>query len=182
MKSTFSRIVIASTLIFGLALPIQAQVEGGSGKASGDNHNYALTAPKGWAIDSEAMRADGVPLVFYPANSSWANSQAVIYTRPMDRGNKIRNTQDVVNNLVTNFHNNGHPNYRASFKNNLKIGDKLIVKIYWFSGDRYGNHEAVAYIEEAKTINFIVLNARNIKAFQDGLPAFTEIVKSYRSQ
>jgi hypothetical protein len=86
--------------------------------------------------------------------------------------------------VFTHFHlprvtNQG---YSAVFKNNLKIDDQHTAKIYWFKGDSFGGLEAVAYIEEAKTINFVVLNARSAKAFQAALPAFTEIVKSYQPQ
>jgi hypothetical protein len=188
MKNSFFKMAIASTMVCSFLLPIISNtanaepIEGGTGQARGVGHTYSLTAAKGWAIDVEAAKAEGISMVFYPTGSSWKESSAVIYTRPIGRDSKIRRTQDAVNNVVKDFRQNGHPKYSAAFKNNLKIDDQRTAKIYWFKGDNFGGLEAVAYIEEAKTINFVVLNARNAKAFQAALPAFTEIVKSYQPQ
>jgi hypothetical protein len=177
IKLTFASFLLLSISQKALA----GRVEGGSGKAYGERHSYHLTAPKGWVIDDESAQEQGVPLVFYPVGSSWTNSHKVIYTRPRDIDGNISTIDDVVKSLVTDFHQNGSPNYRSEFKQNVSLPNRHTAKIYWFSGDRYGNYEAVAYIKERKTINFIVLNAKNKQDFLQSLPAFTVIVKSYRS-
>ena len=52
-------------------------------------------------------------------------------------------------------------------------------KIYYYTGDQWGNFEAAGYIEEKKTINFVVLSARNKVAFESSLDAFRSILRSY---
>jgi hypothetical protein len=173
--------VLATAAVTGTALTTLAQVEMGIGKAFGANHAYQLTAPRGWIADDKAAKAQGVPVVFYPKGSSWSKSSAVIYTRPINRDDQIKIAQDVVNNTVQDFHRNGSPGYKATFKQNLSLGNGRVAKIYFFEGDRYGNLEAAAYLEEAQTINFIVFNARNQEAFKANLSAFMAIVKSYRN-
>jgi hypothetical protein len=176
------KLTCASLLLLSIDQSVLAkQLEGSSGKAYGERHSYHLTAPKGWIIDDESAREQGVPLVFYPVGSSWKNSQAVIYTRPRTIDGNIRTIDDVVKSLVANFHQNGSPNYRGEFKQNLSLPNRRTARIYWFGGDRDGNYEAVAYIKERETINFIVLNARTKQDFLQSLPAFNTIVKSYRS-
>jgi hypothetical protein len=176
------KLTFASFILLSIDQNVLAnRLEGSSGEAFGDRHSYHLTAPKGWIIDDESTREQGVPLVFYPVGSSWKNSQAVIYTRPRTIGGNIRTIDDVVKSLVADFHQNGSPNYRGEFKQNLSLQNRRTARIYWFDGDRDGNYEAVAYIKERETINFIVLNARTKQDFLQSQPAFNTIVKSYRS-
>jgi hypothetical protein len=117
MKNSFFKIAISSTMFCSFLLPIISStayakpIEGGTGQASGVGHAYSLTAAKGWSIDVEAAKAQGISMVFYPTGSSWKESSAVVYTRPIGRDSKIRKTQDVVNNVVKDFRQNGHPKY-----------------------------------------------------------------------
>jgi hypothetical protein len=173
--------VLTTAAVTGTTLTTLAQVEMGIGKAFGANHAYQFTAPRGWIADDKAAEDQGIPVVFYPKGSSWSKSTAVMYTRPIGRNDQIKTAQDVVNNTVQDFHSDGSPGYKATFKQNLSLGNGQVAKIYFFEGDRYGNSEAAAYIEEAQTINFIVFNARNKEAFKANLSAFMAIVKSYKN-
>jgi hypothetical protein len=52
--------------------------------------------------------------------------------------------------------------------------------VYYFKGDRWGNYEAVAYFEEKKSINSIVLHCSNEKDFRVSIKSFEDLVKSYK--
>jgi hypothetical protein len=179
MRSLFLLTIALSTVFGGsISLPVAAQVLEGSGRVRGISH-YSLAAAPGWMIDDKAAAAEGVPLVFYPQDSSWQKGEAVIYTRSREKISGIRNAADVARSTVADFHQNGHSNYQGTLKETIKIG-KLSAKIYWFKGDNFGSYEAAAYIERPGAIDFLVLNARNQSAFQKSLPAFMAIVKSYQ--
>ncbi|HMO23278.1 MAG TPA: hypothetical protein PKC98_20140, partial [Candidatus Melainabacteria bacterium] len=49
-----------------------------------------------------------------------------------------------------------------------------------FTGDKFGNYEAVGYVPENKVVVNIVLTARNKAAFEEGLTPFRKLVESYR--
>lgn len=53
------------------------------------------------------------------------------------------------------------------------------AEIYYYIGDKWGNCEAAGYIEEKKTINFVVLSAKNKADFDRSLEAFKSILLSY---
>ena len=53
--------------------------------------------------------------------------------------------------------------------------------MYHFSGDQWGNFESVAYVKEIDTINFLVFNSRNKKDFDNYVPSFHRIVRSYEN-
>jgi hypothetical protein len=145
MRSLFLLTIALSTVFCGgISLPIAAQALEGSGRVRGISH-YTLTAAPGWMIYDKAAAAEGVSLVFYPQGSSWQKGEAVIYTRSREKKSGIRNATDVAKSTVANFHQNGHLNYQATFKETIKVG-QLSAKIYWFKGDNFGNYEAAAYL------------------------------------
>jgi hypothetical protein len=51
--------------------------------------------------------------------------------------------------------------------------------IYYFTGDKYGNYEAVAYFEGDKTIDFVVLTSQTEEAFKPALKPFEKLALSY---
>ena len=73
------------------------------------------------------------------------------------------------------------PNYTAQARDKVSLPDGKTVYFYFFHGDRWGNYEAVGYVEEAETINFLVYNARNKIEFEKNLPAFRSMIVTYRN-
>jgi len=71
------------------------------------------------------------------------------------------------------------PAVAARFDQSLPLGSGRTAEIYFFTGDQFGNHEAVAYISEKRTINFFVLSSRDKALFQSSLPAFVARVRTY---
>ena len=87
----------------------------------------------------------------------------------------------MVNKTITKFHTNGNPNYKAEQKPPLSLPDNREAIIYYFQGDQWGNFEAVGYIEENKTINFLVFNAHTKALFDKYVPSFYKLLSSYRN-
>src|SRR6266446_4100124 len=57
------------------------QVEEGYAVLSGKDFAFQLKAPRNWVLDNESGRDQGLNVVFYPKNSSWASSPAICYAR-----------------------------------------------------------------------------------------------------
>ena len=74
---------------------------------------------------------------------------------------------------------NGSLNVSARFIKDITAEKGCKGNIYYFTSDKWGNYEAVAYFEEDKTINFIVLTSRTKEAFETALKAFEELALSY---
>jgi hypothetical protein len=154
-------------------------IEEGNGIIYGKDHVFSLKAPKGWVLDNESAVSSGVHAVFYPKGSTWKDSRIVAYARARPRTDKIKTAADVAKENIEHFRAEGSTKYDGKEVKRIKTKDGKELVIYHFSGDQWGNFEAAAYAEENKTVNFIVLNARDEKMFQEALPAFEELAQSY---
>ncbi len=171
------------TFVFTFAFAVSAAsasiIEGGKGLVFGTNYAYSLKAPKGWMLDNESAVQQGVHAVFYPKGSQWDDSVIVAYARSRPRTDTVNTADEAAEFLVKDFRANGSPNYAGKRIKTIKTGAGKEAVIYHFTGDQWGNSEAVAYFVEELTINFIVLNSRDRKTFVRSLPAFDALAKSY---
>jgi len=94
---------------------------------------------------------------------------------------KIKTVDDQVRSTIKDFRDDGSVNYTGRKEKTISLPGGKTAEIYFFCGDRWGNFEAVGYILEKKTINFLVFNCRHKKAFDDYIDKFYEILKSYKN-
>ncbi|HEX7518427.1 MAG TPA: DnaJ domain-containing protein [Chthoniobacterales bacterium] len=153
--------------------------EEGFGIVYGADYAFGFNAPKGWMLDNESGLKQGVHAVFYPKGSTWENSVVVAYASARPKTDKIVTADDAAKFVVEEFHANGSPNYQGKRIKTVKSDSGPEAVIYYFSGDQWGNSEAVAYYVETKTINFVTLTSRDSKAFENALPAFEQLAASY---
>lgn len=174
--------VLVLTIILGASSYTYAdKVEGARGTAYGADHAFSLKAPAGWIVDTESGAQARIGLVFYPVGKTWSNSDAVMYARASPKDIKIQTIDQQVKLTLMDLQLHGSPNSKAEPVADRRISDNRIARIVFYSGDQWGNFEAVGYIDELKTINFLVLNARNRAAFETALPFFYDIIESYKS-
>jgi hypothetical protein len=145
----------------------------------GDGYAFELKAPLGWVLDDKVGNDQGLNVVFYPEHASWDKSDAVCFARVRSLDNHVTNIEEQVKETVKAFHDNRNPKAEAKFMKTLTTRDASKAKIYYYSGDQFGNNEATAYIQTKGSIHFITLSARSSKAFRDALPAFDALVTSY---
>ena len=156
-----------------------ANTDGATGLVYGDGFSYQVTAPAGWVLDTEAGVADGLSAVFYPAGRTWTNAEAVMYVHSMERPAGATLEQVIAGEAASFMHaSGGHPAVRAVGAVALESGIHAPVRL--FSGDRYGNHEAIAYVETPTVIGLVVLSAHQQPAFDAALPAFRALVRSWQ--
>lgn len=169
------------TLLAVAALPGSgwAASEGGMGIIHGDDYAFALVAPPGWVVDIESAAAQGLQAVFYPKGETWADSPAVAYGRGRPKDDRVKTVSEQVRATLDRFAQRGNDDVRAAPAGTIRLKDGKTAAVYHFTGDRYGNDEAVAYIDEPKTLNFIVLSAADRAAFEGALDAFQALVGSY---
>lgn len=153
--------------------------ESGLGIIYGTNYAFSLKAPEGWVLDTESGVTQGVQAVFYPVGSSWKDSTVVAYARSRPRTEEISSVEDVVKEVVNTFHREGSPNYQAKKRKSITTKSGKKGEMYTFSGDEWGNIEAVVYFAEEKTFNYVVLNSRNSADFEKSLESFEALAISY---
>jgi hypothetical protein len=145
----------------------------------GKEFAFEVKAPRSWVLDNEAAKQQGLNLVFYPTGADWHSSKAVIYVRVRSNDSNIRNIDAQVEDTLRNLRSNGSPNASAKYVKSLTTQDASKAKVYYYTGDKYGNFEASAYVQAKGSIHFLTLSARDQETFQRAMPAFNSIVTSY---
>jgi hypothetical protein len=73
-----------------------------------------------------------------------------------------------------------NPGIKITVADTIGISDELYAVVRHFAGDLHGNFEAVAYVSEKTITPQIVLTCQTEEAFIESLPAFKQLVRSYR--
>ncbi len=157
--------------------------ENNSALVVGKDYSFTLSAPKGWVANSESGVNQGAPFVFYPKNSSWQKSVAVMYMTVYPKAENGDTLEKFIERDVSDFKAN-------SAKLNVETADEIITakdargkerkaEVRYFTGDQFGNYEAVAYIDQDKSVVSIVLSSKSKKDFDASFSAFKELVASY---
>jgi hypothetical protein len=155
-------------------------LEGGAGILCGPDYFFSLQAPPGWVIDNQAGVKQGVDAVFYPIGSSWERSSVVCYGNARRITAEEKTPEQMARADIAEFHANGSAQYEGHFKETIELPESRVAQIWEFQKDKGGNFEAIAYISEKKTINFIVLHANSQKDFAQAWPSFQKLVLSYQ--
>ncbi|MBS1766851.1 MAG: hypothetical protein JST05_05535 [Acidobacteria bacterium] len=146
-----------------------------SGIIYGDDHAYALTAPKGWVLDNQVWADQGIFAVFYPKGSS-AKGNWVAYSRVMDlnpKGLLAAATADLESIRQES------PHYSWRRLPDLHTSDKSTALVFSASGDSFGNAEFLAYIQAPTKVVFICAVTRTPKNLERLREPFEAIVRSY---
>jgi len=171
-------LVISCILLSSLPLQAERILEGYT-VVNGKGYAFELKAPRGWVLDNEVAREQGLNVVFYPKDSTWDNGKAVCYVRVKTLDSSVRNVEDQVKATLRNLRDTGNSNAGARYIKTLTTQDASKAKVFYYSGDQFKNLEATAYIQAKTSIHFITLSARDADTFKYCLPAFESLVTSY---
>ena len=158
--------------------PVLAEEGCGTCIFYGKDFAFAMTAPSGWVLDNKSGVSMGLHQIFYPVGETFKDSPVFAYSRARTKALQIATIDDLVAETLAEFKPNS-PNIAAKFSESLELPNGRQAQIYYYTGDQWGNFEAAGYIDEKKTINFVVLSARNKAAFESSLDAFRSILRSY---
>jgi hypothetical protein len=128
-------------------------------------------------LDNRNGLADRVHAAFYPQGSSWTDSPAVMYANGATRSSGETLDSFIADDIKT-FRDRS-PQIQVKEEPPIKTKDGRIALVRYFSGDRSGNHEAVAYIGEKSAIIVLALSARTQDAYERSLRSFGELVRNY---
>lgn len=146
---------------------------------SGQGYAFELKAPRAWYVDEAVAREQGINVAFFPKGYAWDSAPAVCYARVRTVSREVSRVEDQVKDTLRNLRQNGATDPEARFVRTITTQDASKAQVYYFSGDRFGNHEATAYIQTKASIQFVTLSARDETAFRNALPAFESLVSSY---
>ena len=166
------------SVFLGVGMYAQGK-EGSAGILYGEDHAFAFEAPKGWVLDTRSGVDQGLQAVLYPVGQTWQGSPVMAYPRARTRTGKVKTADQAVHSTLSEFRTNGSPHSKAIKMALIKIDVGRTAQVYYYTGDKWGNYEAAAYIEEPKTINFFIMSAKNKQIFEKSLPAYRSLVKSY---
>ena len=180
LKSILLAAVIAF-ISFTAAAQDKKQDEGDadSGMLYGPDYTFLVKAPKGWVLDNESARRQGVDAVFYPVGSSWKNSAAVMYVGIGRKQGAKDSLEGVISRDIADF-KKASPDLKVSDGEALPLArgkERVVVK--YFIAEQQRSYEAVAYIEESKVVVMLVLSSKTKADFDSSLPALKELVASY---
>ncbi|HZC34308.1 MAG TPA: hypothetical protein VE242_01775 [Chthoniobacterales bacterium] len=172
---------LASLLVFFANIfPVRAeQVVEGYAVLRGKDYAFQLKAPRDWLLDNESGRDQGLNVVFYPKNSSWASSSAICYARVRTLDDTVKTIEDQVRDTLKVFREAGSIDVQAKYVKTLTTRDASKAKIYYFSQDKLGNYEATAYYQGKESIHFVTLSCPSRQSFEYSLSAFDALVTSY---
>ncbi len=145
-----------------------------------EDHAFMIAAPAGWVLDSRAGLANNLNAVLYPEGSGFETSPVVMYIATTLKDTTYGTLEKVMQYDADRFRK-GHPDIKIENAKPLKTGDKKKVVVKYFSGDTYGNYDAIGYLDERKMVIFFVLSSRKDKdAYAKGLKPFRELIASYK--
>jgi len=146
--------------------------------AVGNGVVFALAKPSGWEMDTNSPKNNNLPVVYYPSGQTWGNAPAVMYANSAINDCHTSFEQFISNDLAE-FKSNS-PNIVIKDGGTMTVdGEKAIIKL--FTGDTYGNSEAVAYLDNSGgAFISITLTSRTQRLFDETLPVFKELVSSFQ--
>lgn len=139
---------------------------------------FALADPSGWEMDTNSSQNNNLPVVYYPSGQNWGNAPAVMYANS-SINDCHTSFEKFISNDLAEFKSNS-PKIVIKEGGTMTVdGKKVIVNL--FNGDRWGNSEAVAYIDNKDGAFITVsLTSRTQKLFDEAYPVFKELISSFQ--
>jgi len=158
--------------VFSVPLLTKAQDQTGqSGIIYGPGHAYSVTAPEEWVLNNQIGRQWGLHAVFYHSSKTWDTALARMYVNTAGPDSGMTADPLVVVQADSTRFVHDNPGIRITVADTIKISDEIHAIVRHFTGDRFGNFEAIAYVAE---------KTKTKEAFDEALPAFKQLVRSYK--
>jgi hypothetical protein len=91
----------------------------------------------------------------------------------------VRSIDAQVEDTLRHLRATGSPDASVKYVRTLTTQDASKAQVYYYSGDKFGNFEATAYIQAKGSIHFLTLSARDQDSFERAVSAFDSVVTSY---
>ena len=152
------------------------------GYVHGKNHCYAFTAPQGWTMDNTALAAEGVPMIFLPAGTTWKDAPMVMYTR--SRANDAAaDAQTIIKKQVDEtiaMYRESQQTPTATKEADITGKSGVHGELWHYTGYASPDvEEMAAYFPSQKTLNYFVLQLGKNADRTAGKAALLELAASY---
>jgi hypothetical protein len=149
-----------------------------TGMVFGTGHLFTVEAPRGWMIQGKGEGSNGLATVFFPMGSTFAEASAVLYvnTAAREKGQRL---QEFIARDIEGMRK-GSPGVKVEKGRALETADGKRAEVRTFTGDKWGNRESIAFLAEESIFVTIVLTARTAESYEAALPAFADLVGSYK--
>ncbi|MCE1247412.1 MAG: hypothetical protein LWY06_12265 [Firmicutes bacterium] len=168
---------IAAMVFVALAFGILNASEGETGLMYSEYGCYILTAPDGWVLGSASAKGIPILAVFYPKGQSYKDAKAIFYTTIFPKHGK--NIDQIIQGDISDF-SSQHPQAKVTKESDLKTCEGSKVIVYTFVGDKWGNHDRIAYVDMPEMVVVVALQAKNTNAHDQALSAFEKLVNSFK--
>jgi hypothetical protein len=148
--------------------------------AQASQGRYTLSAPEGWVVDTENGKAQGLQVVLYPKGTSWASGTVVMYANTVAKSeaDPSASAEKVMNDDIAAFRKQS-PSLKVGELKQVKTAKGKVALARDFEQSVGGNYEAVAYVDEPRSVVILALSARTKADFDRARPAFDRLIGSY---
>ena len=150
---------------------------GKSAMPYGEDYAFMVSAPKGWVLDNRSQLHGGLQLVLYPVGGSWKSSPAVMYINSYDKKVNGQETLPKVLSIDSTHFVQNAPDGKVTIEDSIETDDHNVAVVRYFKHS--GQIDAVAYIDDAKAVEMLILSCRDMRNFKNSLRAFHLFVYSY---
>jgi hypothetical protein len=175
MKSLLTNLVSVFMLSV-IPLISYAQTPEGGGIVYGEHLGVGVGAPSGWVFDSQSGVNQGLHAVMYPEGSSWSDASEVMYVN-IAQLETSQNLEEFIQDAIVRLKEQS-PDLKVDTSPPITVSGGAVAEVRLYSGDRWGNREAVAYVEKEGSVAIYVLSSKTEAGFSESLPAFQEMVES----
>lgn len=151
-----------------------------TGYVHGSDHCYYFQAPQGWIMDNWTLASQGVPMVFYPADSTWTSADIAMYTRPASQmAGAVDPIRAQVDGVVSMYRS---ASQRIEAKKAGAVATKTGAngELWTFKGYRDGGTELVVYFLGRQTVNYFVVQIHKDADVSEGRRVLSELASSYK--
>ncbi|WP_026686841.1 hypothetical protein [Azovibrio restrictus] len=150
------------------------------GYAHGADHCYYFEAPHGWVMDNRALASQGVPMVFYPAGTTWASADVAIYTRPSSQARQAADPIRAQVKEVLSMYKAASQRIKAKKAETIATKAGAKGELWAFTGYANGGAELVVYFLGRQTVNYFVAQVPEGADVQQSRRVLVELATSYR--
>ena len=170
-------ILLAASASTSAASPASQPDEAANGGiVYGGSVGVVVNAPNGWIFDNTSGVDQGLQAVMYRQGSSWAKASEVMYLNfgTLKPGQSLDDF--ILGDIAKQKEESPQLTTERSAPIELVGGAKGEVRT--FTGDKWKNLEAVAYVAQDSGVAIFVLSCRTQDGFNTSLPAFKDLVRT----
>lgn len=183
MRPVSPRAVVALALSVAAARAVFAQSargpDGQSGLVTVDSTSFWIDPPRGWVLDAESGKRDGLLSVFYKQGESWRTGEPVMYAAVITR--KIGYNAVIPGAIRSDSANwaGQATDFVFTVRDSLRTISGAVAQIRAYQSTSTKHFETVAYVQGEERVWILGLTARSRETHDAAYADFLSLVKSY---